>query len=297
MDESLRAFSDTLSDPDGDLTLASLACEAFGIIRRILACESPNHAKLAGIAQVIDEFAPPPGPGGGIASGVSPRALSTAAGVAEDIADELRFHPGPATALLERLAGEPARLKNTQDRPVTATERLQLRARPGDDVRSRDADLYTASGIHIACVRLTVITGRLPEDVAAGLDSDIPFGTLAAPHHPSRRGRAATTCCDDPHFAVRAAALLVFGNADLPAAIAAERITRGFCQHVAALPPAPRRLRYTIPGDPCPATRTGRYHFPCGQQRRGGKEPGARGVPGTRPGPPRRLRPRTSTDR
>jgi hypothetical protein len=292
MDESLRAFSDTLSDPDGDLTLASLACEAFGIIRRILACESPNHAKLSAIAGVIDEFAPPPGPPAAL-----PPARSAAAGVAEDIADDLRCHPGLATPLLERLAREPARLKNTQERPATAGERRQFRARPGDDVRSRDADLYTASGIHIACVRLTVITGRLPEDVAAGLDSDIPFGTLAAPHHPSRRGRAATTCCDDPHFAVRAAALLVFGNADLPAAIAAERITRGFCQHVAALPPAPRGLRYTIPGDPCPATRTGRYHFPCGQQRRGGKEPGARGVPGTRPGPPRRLRPRTSTDR
>jgi hypothetical protein len=289
MDESLRGLSAALGDDDGALTLASMLCEMVGLQRRILNCGSPNHAKLSAIARLIDEFAPPPGPG----DDAIPQSRGGPAAAAAIIAGELRDSPGPATATLERFAQDNIILKNTEDRDTTDSERRRLRVRPGETVRARNADLYTAGGIHVASVQLAVIPGRLPPDVADSLDSDVPFGTLAAPHRPARRARVASDCYGGLRVAIRSAALLVFSHADLPAAAAGEHVTREFCDHIAAI----GWLRYTFPRNSLCQRKCGPLPFSCGHQRRGGGKPGARGVLGTRPRPPRRLRPGSNTDR
>lgn len=226
MDESLRVFSDALSDPDPQLTLASMLCEAVGVIRRILVCESPNHAKLAAISSTLDEFAPPPPPG-------PPPDGTTPGGVARDIAGQLACHPAPATAVLERFAREPVHVAGSRVviRPASDAEQRRLRT-DGETVHYRTGQLVTASGIHVAAVQLAVIPARLPGALAARLGGPEPFGRVAG-RHMRRIGRAAAAGADGDWYAVRSTALLEVDG--LNAGIASEWVLREFCDHVAAL--------------------------------------------------------------
>lgn len=56
MRDSLTAFRDS------NLDLASILCQLVLDIRQILVCESPTTAKLAAIAEAVDELGPPPPP-------------------------------------------------------------------------------------------------------------------------------------------------------------------------------------------------------------------------------------------
>lgn len=57
---TVRDSLTALRDPN--LDLASMLCQLVLDIRQILVCESPTTAKLAAIAEAIDELAPPPPP-------------------------------------------------------------------------------------------------------------------------------------------------------------------------------------------------------------------------------------------
>jgi hypothetical protein len=221
MDESLASLSDPRLD------LASMLCEAVTAIRLYLhEPELPLPARLSGIAHVVDELCPPPGP-----AALTP--LGDTGQVAERAAAELRSNPGPATALLERLAGEDLWITVTSEgtRLLDDGERQRLHAPPGTEAYARTGHLITVSGIPAARTSLTVIPSRLPEDILAALGSDVPFGALCGPERLGRRFRAAAATGGDP--AVRSTAVLVV-DGEL-AGIASEWISEVFCTHVVAL--------------------------------------------------------------
>ena len=56
----MREFMAALRD--SDLDPVSMLCQLVLDIRQILVCESPIAAKLAAIAEAVDELAPPPPP-------------------------------------------------------------------------------------------------------------------------------------------------------------------------------------------------------------------------------------------
>ena len=220
-DESLTAIGRALSETDPGLVMASMMAEALGRLRLAL-----NHPDLRAVARIsmashiLDELSPglhEPGP------------IADAADAASRIALRLRHHPGPATAALEGFAGEPLRVKNRDEitRAPCDADRLRLPLRRGDVIYDRAADLITLSGVPCAHVRLVVVRQLLPEDVAAGLASDLPFGTLCGSRL-ARRGRAAEIAADG---GVVSAALLVLDGQI--AGYAAEEVTAGFCAHVA----------------------------------------------------------------
>ena len=221
MDESLSALSDPRLD------LASMLCEAVTAIRLYLhQPELPLPARLAGIADVIDELCPPPAP----ATMPPPGDTGQVAG---RVAAELRASPGPATALLERLAGEDLWITVASEgtRLLEYQEIRRLHAPLGTMAYARSGQMVTVSGIAAARTSLTVIPSRQPEDVRAALGSDVPFGALCGPGRLTRRFRAATATGGDP--AVRSTAVLEV-DGEL-AGIASEWITRKFCEHVAVL--------------------------------------------------------------
>jgi hypothetical protein len=228
-DESLTAIRRALSETDPGLVMASMLFEAVGRLRLAL-----NHPDLRAVARIsmashiLDELSPglhepghadPAGP------------VMDAADAASRIALRLRHHPGPATAALEGFAGEPLRVKNRTEvtRAPCDADRLRLPLRRGDEIYDRAADLITLSGVPCAHVRLTVVRQLLPEDVAAGLDSDLPFGTLCGTRL-ARRARAAEVSAGG---GVAATALLVLDGQ--LTGYASEEVTAGFCAHVAAV--------------------------------------------------------------
>lgn len=221
MDESLAPLSDPRLD------LASLMCEAVTAIRLYLGQpELPALARLSGIAHVIDELCPPPGPSA-CPAGSGPGQ------VAEAAAAELRANPGPATALLERLAREDLWITVTSEgtRLLDDGERRRLHAPPATGAYVRTGQLVTVSGVTAARTSLTVIPGLLPPDVRGALGSDVPFGALCGSGRLGRRFRAATATGADP--AVRSTAILEV-DGEL-AGIASEWITEEFCRHVSVL--------------------------------------------------------------
>jgi hypothetical protein len=228
-DELLTATRRALPDTNPGLEMTSMLFEAVGRLRLAL-----NHPDLRAVARIsmashiLDELSPglhEPG----FADPAGP--VTGAADAASRIALRLRHHPGPATAALEAFAGEPLRVKNRHEtvRPPRDADRLRLPLCRGDGIYDRAADLITLSGVPCARVRLVVVRQLLPEDVAAGLDSDLPFGTLCGGRL-ARRARAAEITADG---GVAATALLVLDGQ--LAGYAAEEVTAGFCAHVAAV--------------------------------------------------------------
>ena len=204
--------------------MASMLFEAVGRLRLAL-----NHPDLRAVARIsmashiLDDLSPglhEPG----FAAPVGP-----VTDAASRIALRLRHHPGPATAALEGFAGEPLRVKNRTEmtRAPCDADRLRLPLRRGDEIYDRAADLITLSGVPGARVRLVVVRQLLPEDVAAGLASDLPFGTLCGDRL-ARRARAAEVSADG---GVAATALLVLDGQ--LAGYASEEVTAGFCAHAA----------------------------------------------------------------
>jgi len=231
MDESLRALSRAASDPR--LDLASMMCEAVTLIRLHLDCPgTPGIARLSAIRSVVDELCPPVQPAG---CGPLTPPLATAGQVADLIASTLTGNPAPATALLERLAREPVRIASCRQpvtRPPDELERRRLHAKPGEVIHWRDGQIVTRSGVHAAASHRAVIPARLPADIAAELDSGIPFGTLAGDRL-KRRARAATAGQSGDWYAVASTALLeVDGQL---AGYSSEWVLPEFCAHVAAL--------------------------------------------------------------
>ena len=219
-DDTLPAIARSLNDPG--LETVSMLFEAVGRLRMAL-----NHpdlravARLSMAAHILDELGP----------GLYPQGFTAPAraGTAEQLAGQLRHHPGPATGVLERAAGEPLRVKNKTavTRAPCDADRLRLPLRRGDEILDRACDLIPLSGVPCARVRLTVVRQLLPEDIAAGLDSDLPFGTLCGGRL-ARRGRAAEVTADG---GVASTALLLLDGQ--LAGYAAEEVTAGFCGHVA----------------------------------------------------------------
>src|SRR6201995_4208958 len=118
MNESLA----WLRAPETGPALSDLLCGLIRDIRLILIHpELGNAAKLGAITQTVDQLAPPPGP------------TASAAPAAASVAALLARGTGPATALFEELAGEQIRIEliSRADRPLTATECIELRTSPG----------------------------------------------------------------------------------------------------------------------------------------------------------------------
>jgi hypothetical protein len=226
-DESLTAIKRALSETDPGLTMVSMLFEAVGRLRLAL-----NHPDLRAVARIsmashiLDELSPGLHEPGFTAPAGPP---ADAADAASRIALRLRHHPGPATATLEQFAGEPLRVKNRTEvtRAPCDADRLRLPLRRGDEIYDRAADLITLSGVPCARVRLAVVRQLLPEDVAAALDSDLPFGTLCGDRL-ARRGRAAEVAADG---SVNATALLVLDGQ--LTGYASEEVAAGFCAHAA----------------------------------------------------------------
>jgi hypothetical protein len=206
--------------------MTSMLFEAVGRLRLAL-----NHPDLRAVARIsmashiLDTLSPGlHEPGHTLPAGP----VADAADAASRIALRLRHHPGPATAALEEFAGEPLRVKNRTEvtRAPCDADRLRLPLRRGDAIYDRAADLITLSGVPCVRVRLVVVRQLLPDDVAAGLASDLPFGTLCGDRL-ARRARAAELAADG---GVAATALLVLDGQ--LAGYAAEEVTAGFCEHV-----------------------------------------------------------------
>src|ERR1700678_3665404 len=108
-----------LRDPETEPALSDLLCGLIRDIQLILVHpDLGSAAKLGAITQTVDQLLPPSGP------------QASAASAAASVAALLARGTGPATALFEELTGEQIRIELTDraDRPLTATECLELRA-------------------------------------------------------------------------------------------------------------------------------------------------------------------------
>src|SRR5580692_7457482 len=99
MEETLTRVRSLRADAD----LTDMTTDLITAIRKVLIHpEMPNHLRLAEIAHLVDELAPPPGPE------AEPDAEWIALAAAGDpyaLAMLLSRHRGPVTILLEELAG------------------------------------------------------------------------------------------------------------------------------------------------------------------------------------------------
>lgn len=225
-----------LRDPETEPALSLLLCGLIRDIRLILVHpDLGNAAKLGAITQTVDQLAPPPGP----EASTAPAAASVAALLAAGT--------GTATALFEKLAGEQIRIELTgcADRPLTVTERLELRTRPGTQGHERTGTLRTVnSGLVVAEVSSLVVPGRLPAgarralgipgpDEPAPAPSGIPLGRVLADFGVHREPLGARMVRDTA--GIRGSRVMVESSArmwldDSPVALAGERVTADFCQ-------------------------------------------------------------------
>jgi hypothetical protein len=231
MDDSLA----WLSDPEADHALRDLLSGLIRDIRLILGRpDLGSTAKLAAITDTVGQLASPPGPG---ASGTQ-AAVSVVALLARGT--------GPATILFEELAGEQVRIEltNCADRPLTAAECLELHTSPGAYGHGRAGTLRTVnSGLAAAEVSSVVVPSRLPASARRALGipdsdepatpSDIPLGKALAGLGVHREPLGArlvrdTAGASGSRVSVESSARLWL--ADVPVALATERVTAEFCQ-------------------------------------------------------------------
>jgi hypothetical protein len=232
MEESLA----WLRAPETAPALGDLLCGLIRDIRLILVhSELGSAAKLGAITETVDRLAPPAGPE---ASGARAGAMVVAL---------LARNTGPATLLFEELAGERVRIELTGcvDRPMTQAECRDLRV--GQDTRGyeRTGALRTAdSGLVVAEVSSLVVPGRLPASARTALGtpvagepapppSDVPLGKALAAFGVRREPLGARLERDRAglpggRVSVRSAARMWL--ADVPVALASERVTSELCQ-------------------------------------------------------------------
>jgi len=236
-----------LGNPETEYGLSDLLHGLIDDIRLILVRKDLGHAaRLAAITQAVDQLAPPPGRRAGVAR--SPASLVAL----------LACSTGPATVLLEELAGERIRidLAGAADRPLTEAECLSLRMAPGARGHQRTGCLRAVgSGLVAAEVHSVVIPGRLPASARAELGirdegdasegetatapSGIPLGKVLAGlgvrREPlgARLVRDGTTTSGDRVSVESSARMWLAGT---PVALAGERLTAEFCRRVVGRP-------------------------------------------------------------
>ena len=235
-------MSESLSwhrDPEAEYALSDLLCGLIRDIRRILVLpDLGSSARLAAIRDTIDRLAPSPG----LAAGGAQAAAFVVA--------LLGRNSGPATIMLEELAGEPVRIELTSaaDRELTDAECRGLHLAAGARGYLRTGTLCTVStGMVAAEVYSVVVPGRLPASARRALGipgagepapppSDIPLGKVLAGLGVRRESLGARLVppgadVSGTRTAVESAARMWL--ADVPVALAGERLTEEFCQRAA----------------------------------------------------------------
>ena len=148
MEESLA----WLRAPETQPALGDLLCGLIRDIRLILVhSDLGSAAKLGAITETVDQLAPPPGP------------AASGAQAAASVVALLARNTGPATILFEKLTGEQVRIELTgcADRPLTPAECRDLRIGSGASGYERTGSLRTvSSGLIVAEVSSLVVPGR-----------------------------------------------------------------------------------------------------------------------------------------
>jgi len=243
-----------LRDPETEPALGALLCGLIRDIRLILVHpDLGNAAKLGAITQTVDQLAPPPGPEAGDAS------------AAASVAALLTQGTGTATALFEKLGGEQIRvdLTGSADRPLTATECLELLIRKGAHGHQRTGTLRTANSGRVAAeVTSLVLPGRLPADArwALGIPgpgepapppSGIPLGKVLAGFGGHREALGARMVYDSTvspnRVSVESSSRMWLDG--VPVALASERVTAEFCQRARARLASTRAARALLTAD------------------------------------------------
>jgi hypothetical protein len=243
MEESLA----WLRAPETEPALGDLLCGLIRDIRLILVhSDLGSAAKLGAITETVDQLAPPPGP------------AASGAQAAASVVALLARNTGPATILFEQLTGERVRIELTgcADRPLTPAECRDLRIGSGGGGYERTGSLRTvSSGLVVAEVSSLVVPGRLPASARTALGipgaeepapppSDVPLGKALAGFGVRREPLGARLVHDRTVTAgsrVSVASSARMWLADLPVALASERVTAELCQRAAG------RLAVTAP--------------------------------------------------
>jgi hypothetical protein len=243
MEESLA----WLRAPETEPALGDLLCGLIRDIRLILVhSDLGSAAKLGAITETVDQLAPPPGP------------AASGAQAAASVVALLARNTGPATILFEQLTGEQVRIELTgcADRPLTPAERRDLRIGSGARGYERTGSLRAvSSGLVVAEVSSLVVPGRLPASARTALGipgaeepapppSDVPLGKALAGFGVRREPLGARLVHDRTATAssrVSVASSARMWLADLPVALASERVTAELCQRAGS------RLAVTSP--------------------------------------------------
>jgi hypothetical protein len=225
-----------LRAPETQPALGDLLCGLIRDIRLILVhSDLGSAAKLGAITETVDQLAPPPGP------------AASGAQAAASVVALLARNTGPATILFEQLTGEQVRIELTgcADRPLTPAECRDLRIGSGARGYERTGSLRTvSSGLVVAEVSSLVVPGRLPASARTALGmsgagelapppSDVPLGKALAGFGVRREPLGARLVRDRAANAgsrVSVASSARMWLADLPVALASERVTAELCQ-------------------------------------------------------------------
>ena len=223
-----------LRAPQTQPALGDLLCGLIRDIRRILVhADLGSAAKLGAITATVDQLAPPPGP------------AASAAQAAASLVALLARNNGPATLLFEELAGEEIRIELTgrSDRPLTEAECRDLALGPGACAHERTGALRAVrSGLVAAEVFSLVVPARLPASARAVLGvpgpgepvpppSDVPLGKALAGLGVHREPLGARLVGDGGRVSVQSSARMWL--ADVPVALAGERVTAQLCERAA----------------------------------------------------------------
>ena len=234
VDESLA----WLRAPETQPALGDLLCGLIRDIRLILThADLAAAAKLGAITETVDQLAPPLGP------------AALAAQAAASVVALLAGNTGPATLLFEELAGEEIRieLSGCAGRPLTPAECRDLRVHPGGRGYERRGSLRTVgSGLVAAEVSSVVVADRLPAAACTALGipspdepspppSDVPLGKALAEFGIRREPLGARLA---PEAGVSGDRVSVTSSArmwlaDVPVALASERVTAQLCHRAA----------------------------------------------------------------
>jgi hypothetical protein len=232
MEESLA----WLRSPETAPALGDLLCGLIRDIRLILVhSDLGSAAKLGAITETVDQLAPPSGP------------AASGARAAASVVALLACNTGPATILFEELAGEQVCIELTGcvGRPLTPAECRDLRVGPDARGYERTGALLTVgSGLVVAEVSSVVVPSRLPASARAALGipgaddrvpppSDVPLGKALARFGVRREPLGARLERDAARIpvgrvSVRSSARMWL--ADVPVALASERVTPELCQ-------------------------------------------------------------------
>jgi hypothetical protein len=236
-----------LRAPEAEYALGDLLCGLIRDIRRILGQpELGSTAQLGAITDAVEQLAPGPGP------------EADAARTAATVMGLLTRSTGPATLLLEQLAGERIRIElaGRADRQLTAAECQDLRLPPGSSAHYRAGVLRTASsGLLAAEVTSTVVGSRIPPAARRALAipepgepapplTGLPLGKGLAQLGVQREtlgARLTRPAGDGPGRRPSVETCARLWLADIPVALATERVTGEFLELAARRAPVAAR--------------------------------------------------------